>query len=86
MLVEAGPDTANCAGEIETPLMFRVALPVFVIFTACGELLVFVVTEPNASEVGVTVPCGVPGVELPMVSVKVTDPLVPLLAHARMST
>ena len=34
MLVEVGPDTANCDGEIETPLMFRVALPVFVIFTA----------------------------------------------------
>jgi hypothetical protein len=34
MLVEVGPDTANCAGEMETPLIFRVALPVFVIFTA----------------------------------------------------
>ena len=34
MLVEVGPDTENCDGEIEMPLMFRVALPVFVIFTA----------------------------------------------------
>ena len=34
MLVEVGPDTANCAGEIETPLMFSVAVPVFVIFRA----------------------------------------------------
>ena len=33
MLVEVEPDTANCDGEMETPLMFRVALPVFVIFT-----------------------------------------------------
>jgi len=33
-LVEVGPATANCDGEIETPLMFRVTLPVFVIFTA----------------------------------------------------
>ena len=46
----------------------------------------FVATEPNASEVGVTVPWAVPGVELPTVSVKVTDPFVPLLAHARMTT
>jgi len=45
-----------------------------------------VATEPNASEVGVTVPWEVPGVELPMVSVKVTDPFVPLLAHARTIT
>lgn len=44
------------------------------------------VTEPNASEVGVTAPCGVPGAGLPTVSVKVTDPFVPLLAHARMIT
>jgi hypothetical protein len=34
MLLGLGPDTANCDGEMETPLMFRVALPVFVIFTA----------------------------------------------------
>jgi len=74
MLVEVGPDTANCDGEIETPLMFKVALPVFVIFTACGELLVFVATEPNASEVGVTVAWADPGVELPTVSVRVADP------------
>jgi hypothetical protein len=74
MLVEVGPDTTNCDGEIETPLMFRVALPVFVIFTACGELLVFVATEPNASEVGVTVAWADPGVELPTVSVRVADP------------
>jgi hypothetical protein len=86
MLVEVGPDTANCDGEIETPLMFRVTVPVFVIFTACEELLVFVATEPNASEVGVTVPWADPGVELPTVSVKEADPKVPLLAHARMST
>jgi hypothetical protein len=54
--------------------MFRVALPVFVIFTACGELLVFVATEPNASEVGVIVAWADPGVELPTVSVRVADP------------
>jgi hypothetical protein len=33
MLVDVGPDTANADGVIETPLTFRVALPVFVIFT-----------------------------------------------------
>ena len=43
-------------------------------------------TEPNASEVGVTVAWADPGVELPTVSVRVADPYVPLLAHARMST
>jgi hypothetical protein len=31
------------------------------------------------------VPLAVPGVELPTVSVKVIDPYVPLLDHARMS-
>jgi hypothetical protein len=33
MLVEPAPETANCDGEMETPVMFRVAPPVFVIFT-----------------------------------------------------
>jgi hypothetical protein len=33
MLVGLGPETANCEGEIETPVTLRVAEPVFVIFT-----------------------------------------------------
>jgi hypothetical protein len=34
MLAEPGPETANCDGEMETPVIFRVAVPVLVIFTA----------------------------------------------------
>ena len=86
MLAEPGPETANCDGEIETPVMFRVAVPVFLIVTAWEELVVLRVTEPKASDVGVTVPWAVPDVELPTVSVKVTDADVPLLAHARIMT
>jgi len=86
MPVEPGPDTANCDGDIETPLMFRVAVPVFLIVTAWAELAVFMAMEPNASDVGVTAPWAVPGVELVTISVKVTDPDVPLRAHARTVT
>lgn len=45
--------------------------------------MVLTVTEPNASDVGVTVPWAVPVGEPATVSVKVTDPDVPLLAHTR---
>lgn len=83
MLAEPGPETANCDGEILTPVMFRVAVPVFVIFTACAELVAFISTEPNPNDVGVTVAWADPGVELVTVSVKLTDPCIPLLAHAR---
>jgi hypothetical protein len=86
MLVGLGPETVNCDGEIETPEMFSVAEPVFVIFTVWEELTVFVATKPNASEDGVTTPWAVPGVELPTVSVKATDPYVPSPAHARTRT
>jgi hypothetical protein len=66
--------------------MFRAAVPVFLIVTVWEELVVLVAMEPNPSEVGVTVPWAVPVVELATVSVKVTDPDVPLLAHARIVT
>ena len=56
MLAEPGPETANCDGEIETPVTFRVAEPVFVIFTVFAPLVAFVATEPNASDAGVTEP------------------------------
>jgi len=86
MLVEPGPDTVNCAGDIETPVMFRAAVPVFLTVTAWEELVLFMAMEPNASDVGVTAPWAVPGVELTTVSVKVTHPEIPLLAHARTVT
>ena len=86
MLVEGEPDTANCAGEIDTPVMFRVAVPVFLIVTAWEELVVLMAMEPNASDVGVTVPWAVPVEELATVSVKVTDPDDPLRLQARTMT
>jgi hypothetical protein len=86
MLVELGPDTANCEGEIDTPVMFNVAVPVFLIATAWEELVVLMAMEPNPSDVGVTVPWAVPVGELATVSVKVTDPYVPLRVHARIMT
>lgn len=71
-LVDAGPETANCAGEIETPVMLSVAVPVFFKVTVCEELAVLMTMEPNASDVGVTAPCAVG--KPATVSVKVTDP------------
>jgi hypothetical protein len=65
--------------------MFRVAVPVFLIVTAWEELVVLTATEPNPSDVGVTVPWAVPVAEPATVSVKVTDPDWPL-AHARITT
>jgi hypothetical protein len=86
MLVELGPETANWESETETPVMFKVAVPVFFTVTVWDELVVLTVTDPNASEVGVTAPCAVPVVGLPTVSVKVTDPDTPFRAHARTTT
>jgi hypothetical protein len=86
MLVEGEPDTVNCDGEIDTPVIFRVAVPVFLIVTAWEELVVLMATEPNPSDVGVTVPWADPVGELATVSVKVTDPYVPLRVHARIMT
>lgn len=84
MLVDAGPETANCVGEIETPVMLRVAVPVFLKVTVCEELAVLMTMEPNVSDVGVTEPWAVGA--LATVSVKVTDPDWPLPAHARRMT
>jgi hypothetical protein len=86
MLAAPGPETANCDGEIETPVMFRVAVPVLVTVTPWEELVVLIVTDPKANDVGLTVPWAGPVEEPATVSLKVDDADVPLLAHARTST
>ena len=63
--------------------MFRVAVPVFLMVTVLAELVVVVATEPNASDVGVTVPWADPDEVVRTVSCKVTDAYDPLLTHAR---